>query len=198
MRPSHREVDPGARDAFVSVRMGWSGFVAFLKARGDAAGPRVAYQDGVLELVAPSRHHEAIKRTLAHLIGYWSIESQAGLRACGAWTLKSSRLRKAVEPDDCYVVGPRGRRLSPDIVVEVKWTGGGVEKLDIYQTLGIPEVWLWEKGALTPYVLRRGRYAKSRRSALVPDLDFALLSRFSMREDQDAAAREFLAAARRH
>lgn len=195
---AHPDVDTSAIDAFVSLRLGWKDLVAFLKARGDAADTRIAYLDGVLELMSPSINHEGIKRTLAHLIGYWSIESQADLRAFGSWTLKSSRLRKAVEPDDCYVVGPRGRRLSPDIVVEVKWTGGGVEKLDIYQALGIPEVWLWEKGTLTPYVRRRGRYARSRRSVLVPDLDFALLSRFSMREDQDAAAREFLAASRRH
>jgi Uma2 family endonuclease len=184
-------------DGLAFVRLAWKDFLVFLKARGDTSANRIAYLDGVLQLMSPSVNHEGIKTNLARLIEHWSIQTEQDLRGFGSWTLTSPRSKSAVEPDECYVVGPRGRRQTPDIVIEVKWTSGGIEKLEIYRRLRIPEVWLWEKGQLVPYILKGGAYGRARRSALVPELDFALLSKFSLREDQDEAAREFVARARR-
>ena len=148
--------------------------------------------------MSPSLNHEAIKTSLSRLIEFWSISTNQDLRGFGSWTISSAASETAVEPDECYGVGPRGRRRTPDIALEVKWTSGGIEKLEVYRRLRIAEVWLWEKGALVPFVLKAGQYARARKSGLVPELDFALLSRFSLREDQDRAAREFLAASTRH
>ena len=192
------QIDLEQVDGFTFIRLGWTDVLAFVKARSDRAGPRIAYLDGVLQLMSPSVNHEGIKTNLARLIEHWSFQTEQDLRGFGSWTLTSRRRKAAVEPDECYVVGPRGRRQSPDIVIEVKWTTGGIEKLDLYRILQIPEVWLWEKGQLVPWVLKGSQYVRSRRSALVPDLDFALLSKFSLREDQDTATRQFITACRKH
>ncbi len=191
-------VDLEQIDGVARVRLGWKDLLVFLKARGDSSANRISYFDGVLEIMSPSVNHESIKKNLARLIEAWATQEEIDLRGFGSWTLKSARSKTAVEPDECYVVGPRGRRQTPDIVVEVKWTTGGLEKLEVYQRLRIREVWLWDRGQLVPYLLKAGGYARARRSALLPELDFALLSTFSTREDQMHAARQFLAAARDH
>jgi hypothetical protein len=41
----------------------------------------------------------------------------------------------------------------------------------------------------------QGGYGRVERSALLPNLDFALVARFVVREDQDVALREFADAA---
>lgn len=192
------QVDREQIDGYAHVSLDWKAVLAFLKARGDSVANRVSYFDGVLELMSPSVNHELIKTNLARLVEHWAMETDTDLRGFGSWTLTSSRSKTAAEPDECYVVGPRGRRQTPDIVIEVKWTAGGLEKLAIYERLRIPEVWLWDKGQLTPYLLKRSGYGAAKASALLPALDFALLSKFSMREDQLLAAKQFVAALRRH
>ncbi len=191
-------VDLEQIDGFARVQLSWKALLAFLAARGDSAATRITFHDGVLELMSPSVNHESIKTNLVRLIEAWSIESDTDLRGFGSWTLTSSRSKTAIEPDECYVLGPRGRCQTPDIAVEVKWTSGGIEKLGVYLRLRIREVWLWEQGQLVPFVLKGGQYARSRRSVLLPDLDFSLLSKFSTREDQLQATKQFLAASRKH
>lgn len=192
------QVDPEQIDGFAHVLLSWKSLMAFLKGRGDSAANRVCYVDGVLELMSPSVNHELIKKNLARLVEHWAMQTDTDLRGFGSWTLKSARSKTAAEPDECYVVGPRGRRQTPDIVIEVKWTGGGIEKLAVYQRLRIAEVWLWDRGQVTPYLLKNGAYRAAASSALVPELDFKLLSKFSMREDQLQAAKQFVAALRGH
>ena len=192
------QVDLEQIDGFARVRLRWRDLIAFLKARGDSSANRITYFEGVLELMSPSVNHESIKKNLARLIEAWSTECEIDLRGFGSWTLKSSRSKTAVEPDECYILGPRGRRQTPDIAIEVKWTTGGIEKLEVYKCLGVREVWLWERAQLVPYLLKAGHYARARRSSVVPELDFSLLSRFSTREDQLQATKSFLAASRGH
>lgn len=194
----HPRVDLDQIDGVAHVRLGWKDLLVFLKARGDTSANRITYLDGVLELMSPSVNHELIKKNLARLVEAWATAADVDLRGFGSWTLTSSRSKTAVEPDECYVVGPRGRRQTPDIAIEVKWTTGGLEKLEVYRRLRVREVWLWARGQLVPYLLRGVHYARARRSALVPELDFALLSKFSTREDQLHATRQFLAASRGH
>ena len=184
-------------DQHVFVRLEWKQALAFLHARGDTASNRIAYSDGVLELMSPSVNHELIKKTLARLVEHWSMETGSDLRGFGSWTLISSKTRKAIEPDECYTVGPRGRRQTPEIAIEVRWTGGGIEKLEIYRRLRVREVWVWDRGHLLPHILKGLQYVRAHRSELLPALNFALLSKFSLREDQQDAAREFVKAARK-
>jgi hypothetical protein len=48
-------------DPRILMSMTWGGYEALMKARGDVAGPRIAFLDGVVELMSPSRDHERIK-----------------------------------------------------------------------------------------------------------------------------------------
>lgn len=86
-----------------------------------------------------------------------------------------------------------GASQKPDLALEVIWTTGGLDRLDIYRRLGIPEVWIWEQGQLRLYGLRQDRYEPLARSDLFPQLDINLIRSLLARPTQTAAVRELRA-----
>ncbi|MGC1248835.1 MAG: Uma2 family endonuclease [Spirulinaceae cyanobacterium] len=85
------------------------------------------------------------------------------------------------------------KKAIPDLVVEVIFTSGGIDKLQFYKRIGVPEVWFWEDGLLKIFCLRE-EYEQVNHSELLPKLDIALLSRYIMYADQYDAVTEFLQA----
>lgn len=75
------------------------------------------------------------------------------------------------------------KKAIPDLVIEVIFTSGGINKLELYQRIGVPEVWFWEDGLLKLYRWR-DRYEQIERSELLPDLDISLLSQYTLSADQ--------------
>ena len=80
---------------------------------------------------------------IGSLVETWCVEAGVDLSAYGSWTLKRKKAMRAVEPDECYVVGEVANPRRPDLAIEVVWTSGGIEKLEIYARLGLREVWFW-------------------------------------------------------
>ncbi|MEO8840288.1 MAG: Uma2 family endonuclease, partial [Kofleriaceae bacterium] len=64
----------------------------------------------------------------------------------------------------------------PDLVIEVVWTSGGLDKLEVYRRLAVSEVWFWKDDRFTVHVFGPSGYALRERSAQLPDLDLALLA----------------------
>ena len=71
----------------------------------------------------------------------------------------------------------------PDLAIEVVLSSGIVDKLAIYQGLGVTEVWQWESG-FTLYHLRSGGYEQVAASELLPDCDVALLASYVKPKEQ--------------
>src|SRR5262245_10548769 len=113
----------------------WSGYEAQLALRGDAPVPRVAYLDGAMELMSPSRDQERIKSYIGRLIETYALERGLELSPYGAWTLGRAPKAAGLEPDECYIVGSDQRGERPDLAIEVVWTHGGLDKLEIYRRL---------------------------------------------------------------
>jgi len=156
----------------------WADYETLLAARGDNGGVRLTYREGELELMTPSVHHEAIKTRLARLLETYAEEAGIELEGFGSWTVKSKAAMRGVEADECYLLGPlAGEPERPDIAIEVVWTRGGIDKLDVYRGLGVPEVWIWQDGALRFFRLQGTAYLAAARSALLPGLDPALIAR---------------------
>jgi Uma2 family endonuclease len=128
--------------------------------------------------MSPSQNHEAIKTTIGHLVGVFCMERGVPFKAVGSWTLHKKKLKKGVEPDECFVFGERARArtLVPDLAVEVVWTSGGMEKFPIYQALGVSEVWVWRRSKLVPYVLRATGYKAVKKSRVLPGIDLTELA----------------------
>ena len=166
--------------------------------RGDNGAVRVSYLEGELELMAPSIDHENLKKRLARLSEAYAEERGIELEGFGSWTLKAEALARGAEADECYLVGWREPMPPvPDIVIEVIWTSGGLDKLAIYRGLGVPEVWLWQEGGLCFYLLDEGGYTVGPRSTRLPDLDPELLTRcMAEPSTQTAAVRAYRQALR--
>lgn len=180
-------------DHVVAMPLGsWRAARAMLKARGDRSGSRMAYSGGVFEIMSPSWNHEFIKTNIARLLEGWALTEGIDLQGAGSWTLESALDEIFVEPDECYLVGVRAGRRVPDLAIEVRWTGGGIEKLPIYAALGVKEVWVWDRGAISAHVLRGSDFVRSARSTLLPTLDLARLAKHASMEDQSKAVRAFL------
>ena len=159
----------------------WEFYERLLEARGDDAGLRVAYLEGELELMAPGQDHEVDKKRLARLFEAWAEEMGVEIDGVGSWTVKDRDVERGAEPDECYVLGVVDQATkAPDIAIEVVKTSGGINKLEIWRLLGAREVWFWHRGALSFHHLRGHRYIRATRSALVPKLDPALLTRFML------------------
>jgi len=79
----------------------------------------------------------------------------------------------------------------PDIAIEVIFSRGGIDKLEVYRGLDVPEVWFWEDGHLAVFQLGTGAYRAARRSRFLPDLDLEQLLSFVRPDDQTEAVRAY-------
>lgn len=191
------EYVPTADQRVVMYGVPWAHYEALLALRGESSSPRIAFLEGALELMTPSKDHERNKSFIGRLLEAWAIERGIDLSPYGSWTLKSAPRQSGAEPDECYIVGADQSPDRPDLAIEVVWTSGGIDKLEIYARLGIGEVWFWKVGRIEVHVLRAGRYERTARSALFSDLDIDLLCSFLDRPTALQAVRAFRDALRK-
>ncbi|MGH7297113.1 MAG: Uma2 family endonuclease, partial [Polyangiaceae bacterium] len=69
----------------------WDQLEQILAVRGYAAGPRITYLKGELELMSPSSDHETIKTTLARLVEAYADELGLELNGVGSWTIRKQK-----------------------------------------------------------------------------------------------------------
>jgi Uma2 family endonuclease len=198
--PQAEQVAPGdyvpTADMRVFMHVPWAHFEAILALRGDVAGPRMAYLDGVVEFMSPSKSHERFKSYIGRLVETYAMEVGIDLSPYGSWTLKYAPREAGVEPDECYLIGDDQDRQTPDLAIEVAWTRGGINKLEIYRRLGVREVWFWQDEQIAVFVLAGDAYQHVEKSACFPGLDLALLCSFLHHPTVTQAARAFRAALR--
>jgi Uma2 family endonuclease len=113
-----------------------------------------------------------------------------------SWTFKRHDRERGVEPDECYSIG-RAKDV-PDLAIEVVWTSGGLDKLEIYQRLGVRELWRWQDDAITIFALRGDRYERLTSSELLPQVEIGLVRALIELPTQTAAVRELRARLRTH
>jgi len=153
-------------------------------------GVRLSFLDGVLEIRRrPGEKHETIKERIGSLLDLYLLQMGIDYQPTGSMTLESPSGLVKREADKSYKLGPN--REFPDLAVEVVVTSGGINKLEAYKRLQIPEVWFWENGALRMYSLGADGYAEVDRSFVLPDLDVVLLVRCINIENHLQAMREF-------
>jgi Uma2 family endonuclease len=191
--PENRDDEPHDDAIVLLTNLAWADFERLLEARGDRSGPRMAFLDGAIEIMAPSPDHERVKSYLAGLVEAWCLASGVDVVPFGSWTLKDEEEGAGLEPDECYVVGaePKPR---PDLAIEVVWTSGRMSKLEIYRRLRVPEVWTWRRGALHVHVLRGDRYEEATASEVLPGIDLQLVLSLLARPTLTQAQRELMAA----
>lgn len=155
----------------------WEDFEQLLAHWGDDAPYRLSYLDGVLYLMAPSRWHEDRKTRFGDLLSLYFLARSIEYFPTGSTTFKNAYQRVGLEPDESYCLFTD--KPIPDLAIEVIVTSGGIQRLALYQRLGVPEVWLYRRGTLQIYGLNPQLsaaapsfgYQLQDKSLLLPELD---------------------------
>lgn len=187
----------------------WDTFERLLTETGDNRNTRFAYDDGVLEIMAPLEGHEESTRLSDDFVTVFVDALGLELRKLGSLTMKNPQQRKGLEPDSCFYIQHeavvRGvAKLDfeihppPDLVVEVDNSRSSLSKFPIYIALKIPEIWRLRRGQLTIYHLNEAQsdYVEAEESLAFPQLPIQELPQFIDRAatiGQRAAVRELAA-----
>ena len=146
----------------------------------DRPGYRLSFLNGVLEIRRRSGEpQEIIKGRIGALVEQYLLMAGFDFTPTGSMTLESETGKVKREADESYKLAP-GRRL-PDLAIEIVFSSGGIDKLEAYKRLKIPELWFWEDGLLEVYHLRGEGdglyYEKISSSEEVQGIDLDLLLR---------------------
>ncbi len=156
----------------------------------DTPGIRITYDNGAMEIMSPSPEHERKKTTFARLLEIWAIERDVPLQGYGSTTFRRAAKERGLEPDECYCLCEELRDI-PDLAIEIVETHGGLDKLPIYASLGVGELWFYESATLTIHVLDGNAYSVAPRSVLLPSLDLTVLVEHLELPNQHEAVRAF-------
>lgn len=174
----------------------WADYQRHLELRGERPVPRLTYLKGALELMTPSLPHEAQKSMIGRLVEAWCFETGVDISPYGSWTLEKKEADRGLEPDECYVVGDVPHPTVPDLAIEVIWTSGGLDKLEVYRQLEVREVWIYKRGVFSLHALRGDRYETITASEILPGIDLELLGKYIDIQPMTRAVRQYREALR--
>ncbi|MFN5968258.1 MAG: Uma2 family endonuclease, partial [Pseudanabaena sp.] len=146
----------------------WEQFKTLQSAFNDIGGVRLNYCEGVLEIVGIGRLHEKIVTMLVMLIGVYCGLKRIRCISTGAYT---QQLSGSTEFQADLSYNFETEKEVSDLCVEVVVTSGSTKKLRKYQLLGVPEVWFWQDGKISIYLMKDGQYEQSLSSFWLPELD---------------------------
>jgi Uma2 family endonuclease len=175
--------------------LSWQLFENLLTELGDNRACRLTYDQGDLEIMAPTFTHESANRVIEVLIGVLVEELGLEVKRSGSLTCKRQELGRGVEPDSCYYIqheaqvrGKNSIDLStdppPDLVVEIEYTSSALPKLPLYASLGVPELWRYDGHQLFIYQLVAGQYIPTPISPTFAPIKVTSIPRFLRKSQQ--------------
>jgi Uma2 family endonuclease len=164
----------------------WETYEHLLKDLENKSSPRLAFDQGVLEIMSPHLEHESTNRALAALIEITLEELECEFENGGSTTFKRETAMRGFEPDSCFYIQNveriRGKTKidlevdpPPDLIIEIDITSDSLDKFELYKALGVPEVWRY-KNSLEMWILDRGHYARRHSSRAIPILTARFVS----------------------
>lgn len=200
---------PLAEQRTILKNVSWQTFLQLLAELGEDRATRLAYDDGVMEIMTPLGEHENNNRFIDDLIRAIADELNLNLKKFGSLTLKRDLKQRGAEPDSCYYIQnePLVRSKQnidletdppPDLVLEIDITSSSLDKKSIYASLGVPEFWRYNGRKLEVFVLEEGSniYNQVEESRIFPWLALDAIPRFinqSLVDGETATLRAFRA-----
>lgn len=171
------QLEPGQKVTLQPVS--WEGFAAILADLGQRRTSRIAFANGILEIMAPLPEHERSKVLLADLVKIMLKFQKRAWEPLGSTTFKSRSMKAGIEPDDCFyidnykaVIGKNRIDLDvdppPDLALETDLTSK--TEIDAYEALKVPELWIYASNKLKINVLQNDKYVESEVSPTFPDI----------------------------
>lgn len=147
---------PAGKSALLE-NVDWQTFETILTELGDHRAARLAYDRGILEIMAPLPEHEYYKEAIGVLVQDLADELDLDYETLGSTTWKRPDLLAGVEPDNCFYFqhesAIRGKLTfdltqdpPPDLALEIDMTSKSLNRMPIYARLGVPEIWRYDNG----------------------------------------------------
>jgi Uma2 family endonuclease len=151
-------------DHLVLENVRWRTYLMLLKDVGDGH-VRLTFDSGRLEIMAPSFRHESFSFLLGQIIVVLAEELEVPFISAGSTTFKREDLDQGLEPDDCFyfdssplIIGKTEIDLTqdppPDLAIKVDITRSVLNRMSIYASLGVPEIWRIREAGLEVFLLK--------------------------------------------
>src|SRR5437016_14388231 len=191
---SHYEMVSGMPEDTVVTFHGvsWEEYEELLQQVGEAAGLRISYGDGTLQVMTLSSGHENYVRFIENLINTIRLRLRMNIRSFGSMTMRKQPEKRGNEPDACFYIQTAskiGKKIQlnfetdppPDVALEVDVHHDTLWKDSIYAALGVPELWRFDGRTFTIRVLREKQYVEVPQSRALPVLTAQTLTDFLTR-----------------
>jgi Uma2 family endonuclease len=150
--PSPQPVVAEQRVLLTGIR--WQTYEALLEDLGDRH-VFLTYDRGTLEIMAPLFRHESYTAVLGRLVEILAEALDMPFKGAWSTTFRRRDLERGLEPDRSFyiahvaaIVGKLELDLSrdppPDLAIETDVTHSSLDRMSIYASLGVPEVWRFD------------------------------------------------------
>jgi len=176
------------RDQSVMLHnISWSSYEQITDALQDETPAHFTYDDGRLEIMVLSLKHESLKKLLAMLFERLADNLKVEIFAAGSTTFRRKDLARGFEPDESYYAEHAEMMRSrdtvdlnfdppPDVTIEVDVHHSSIDRLSIFASMGIKEVWRYDGGVVEILILLDGSYALSTQSRVLPGVEAAVVT----------------------
>lgn len=196
---------PLAETRTLLQNISWQTFKTMLAEMGSERTSRLAYDNGIMEIMTPLMPHENSNRILEGFVLVLCEEFGLEVKSAGSLTLTRDDLEKGGEPDSSYYIQNESLVRDkenidlaidppPDLVLEVEYSRPKIDKLSLYASMRIPEFWRYNPAVLRIYTLNDGQYTEVETSPTFRAVAIKEIPRFiqeSRKVGQLAAKRAF-------
>ena len=157
------------KQRFIFDRVTWGRYNRLLRMLSDRH-LRITYDRGFLEIMTISFAHDRIARFLGRFVIVLTEEFSLQVVEGGSTTFRKRDQKKGLEPDNCFWIAHEAEvrdktkidlRIDPppDLAIEVDISRSSIDRMHIYASLRIPEVWRHDANGLSFFALNAaGQY----------------------------------------
>jgi Uma2 family endonuclease len=167
----------------------WADYLNISDEFGDESHLRLTFDHGVLEIISPKRLHEQLIRLVDMIVSQLAFELGLNIDNCGSMTIRSESAQLGGEPDSSFYIGHEEQvrgvqeidlaiHPPPDIVVEIDITSPSLNKFNLYASVGVPEIWIYDGKEMRFYALVDKTYQSIAHSKSFSHLSPEMLERY--------------------
>lgn len=159
----------------------WSTYLALVN-NSDGRHQRIAYDQGVMEIMSPSKVHETAARIIGRILECVTEELDIEICSVKSTTFKRDDQKQGFEADESYYIANASviRDLDeidltihppPDLIIEVDISRSSMNKFTLFGGIGVPEVWRYDGENIHVYVRRDEiAYDEVEESSVLPQI----------------------------
>jgi Uma2 family endonuclease len=175
---SKMHLEPGSVVTIPDIT--WQEFESILQELGQKRKSRVVYSHNTLEIMVPLPEHEIPTDIISDIVKTLLRAKGTRYQPFGSTTFTKEGIA-GVEPDACFYIQNYQRMIGrrrlqpddppPDLAIETDVTSKTA--LSAYEAVGVPELWIYNRGKFGIYLLRDTKYIKSDISPNFPEIDIS-------------------------